>query len=242
MRPMIGVSGKLTVIDRIDGVYLGAGYTNGVAEAGGIPVVIPYLENEEDVRALAQRLDGLLLSGGVDMGALEMGEEPIQEQGEVCPERDWIEAILFDEMQKQGKPVLGICRGMQMINILMGGKVYQDIKSQKQGELLQHSQRAPHWYGSHSVQIVPDTLTHQIFGEERLAVNTYHHQAVSLPAPGLRTTATAPDGVIEAIERDGDGPFLVGVQWHPELMWRKNRTFLRLFTAFVDACKASVKA
>jgi len=239
VRPMIGVSGKLVKPDNVTGVYLGEGYTNGLAEAGAIPLVIPYLEKEEDVRALAQRLDGLLLSGGVDMGAIQLGEEPIPAQGEVCPERDWIETILFDEMQKQGKPVLGICRGMQVINALLGGSLYQDLPSQKEGKLIQHSQKAPHWYASHHVTITEGTQLHAIFGSERLAVNTYHHQAVKEPAPGLIVSAVADDGVVEAIERpEGDGPYLVGVQWHPELMWGKNPLFLNLFESFVQACRS----
>jgi putative glutamine amidotransferase len=243
MRPVIGVSGKLIAPDGVTGVYLGGGYTNGLAEVGAIPLVIPYLEKEEDVRDLAQRLDGLLLSGGVDMGAIQLGEEPIPGQGEVCPERDWIETILFDEMQKQGKPVLGICRGMQVVNALLGGKLYQDLPSQKEGALVQHSQKAPHWYPSHHVTIEPGTLLHEVFGTERLAVNTYHHQAVKSAAPGLIVSAVADDGVIEAIERpEGDGPYLVGVQWHPELMWGKNRLFLRIFDSFVEAAKARYAA
>jgi putative glutamine amidotransferase len=236
MRPMIGLSGKLnTSSPYVPGVFLGSGYTNGVAEAGGLPLVIPYLEKESDLRELAHRLDGLLLTGGVDMAPAQyMNEQPVPALGEICPERDWMEAILFDEMQKQRKPVLGICRGMQAINVLMGGTLYQDLPSQKQGDLIQHDQRAPHWYPMHHVTIAPGTHLHRIFGEERIGVNTFHHQAVKEAAPGLIVSAVADDGVVEAIERP-DGPYLVGVQWHPELMWHKNALFVKLFESFVQA-------
>jgi putative glutamine amidotransferase len=240
MRPIIGVSGKLVNHPNPSsprGCFLAEGYTNGLAETGGIPFIIPYLEREEDVRALAARLDGLLLSGGVDITPTSFGEQPATGLGEICPERDWIEAILFDEMQKQGKPVLGICRGMQVINVFLGGTLIQDLASQKQGDLIQHDQHAPHWYPGHHVTLEAGTQMHRIFeGIDRLGVNTFHHQAVRDLAPGLVVTAVADDGVIEAYERP-DGPFLVAVQWHPELMWHKDRTFLKLFRAFVEACE-----
>ncbi|MBL0389332.1 gamma-glutamyl-gamma-aminobutyrate hydrolase family protein [Tumebacillus sp. ITR2] len=240
MRPIIGVSGKLVNHPNPGspiGCFLAAGYTNGLAEAGGIPFIIPYLEKEEDVRDLAHRLDGLLLSGGVDITPTSFGEQPVPGLGEICPERDWIEAILFDEMQKQGKPVFGICRGMQVINVYLGGTLYQDLDSQKDGELVQHDQRAPHWYAAHHVTLTPDTTLHRLFeGRDRIGVNTFHHQAVRDLAPGLVATAVADDGVIEAYERK-EGPYLLAVQWHPELMWHKDRSFLALFRSFVEACQ-----
>ena len=236
MRPIIGLTGKLRDTNTsVPGMFLGAGYTNGVAEAGGLPWAIPYLEKESDLRELAQRLDGLLLTGGVDMDPVAyMGEQPVPALGEICPERDWMEAILFDEMQKQGKPVLGICRGMQVINVLLGGTLYQDLPSQKQGDLIQHDQKAPVWYPAHSVTVAEGTQLREIFGAECIGVNTFHHQAVKDAAPGLIVSAVADDGVVEAIERP-EGPYLVAVQWHPELMWGKNPLFLRLFESFVQA-------
>ncbi|HEU4962595.1 MAG TPA: gamma-glutamyl-gamma-aminobutyrate hydrolase family protein [Bacilli bacterium] len=240
MRPIIGVTGYLHPLTReVEGVFVGEGYTNALAKVGAVPLVVPYLEDEEAVRALAARLDGLLLAGGVDMDPTLFGEQPVQGNGEVCPERDWLETILFEEMQRQGKPVLGICRGVQVINILLGGDIYQDLPSQKEGELIQHSQKARRWYGGHHVTIKPGTKLHAALGEqERIRVNTYHHQAVRTPAPGLIVSAVADDGVVEAIERlDRDEPFLVGVQWHPENMWRREPVFLNLFASFVEAAK-----
>ncbi|MFD2172040.1 gamma-glutamyl-gamma-aminobutyrate hydrolase family protein [Tumebacillus lipolyticus] len=238
MKPLIGVTGYLHPLSReVSGVFVGEGYTNALAEAGAIPLAIPFLEKEEHVRALAQKLDGLLLGGGVDMDPTLFGEQPVPGNGEMCPERDWLETILFDEMQDQGKPVLGICRGVQVINVLMGGTIYQDLPSQKVGELIQHNQNAPRWFGAHHVNITAGSQLHEIFGAISIRTNTYHHQAVRDVAPGLVVSGVAEDGVIEAIERQ-DGPFLVGVQWHPENMWRKDSAVLRLFEAFVNACKA----
>ncbi|TCP55978.1 putative glutamine amidotransferase [Tumebacillus sp. BK434] len=237
MQPLIGVTGYLHPYSReVAGVFVGEGYTNALAEAGAVPLAVPFLEKEEQVRALAQKVDGLLLGGGVDMDPTLFGEQPVPGNGEMCPERDWLEAILFDEMQKQGKPVLGICRGVQVINILLGGTIYQDLPSQKEGALFQHSQKAPRWFGAHHVNVKEGTKLHEIFGATRIRTNTYHHQAVRDAAPGLIVSGVADDGVIEAIERP-HGPFLLGVQWHPENMWRKDATVLRLFEAFVAACK-----
>jgi putative glutamine amidotransferase len=239
MKPLIGVTGYLHPYSReVSGVFVGEGYTNALAQAGAVPLAIPFLEEEEHVRALATKLDGLLLGGGVDMDPTLFGEQPVPGNGEICPERDWLESILFDEMQKQGKPVLGICRGVQVINILMGGTLYQDLPSQKQGDLIQHSQKAPRWFGAHHVNVTEGTKLHEIFGETRIRTNTYHHQAVRDVAPGLIVSGVADDGVIEAIERP-EGPFLLGVQWHPENMWRKDSKVLRLFEAFVKACQSN---
>ncbi|MCX7572259.1 gamma-glutamyl-gamma-aminobutyrate hydrolase family protein [Tumebacillus sp. DT12] len=244
MRPIIGVTGYLHPYSRdVDGVFAGEGYTNGLAKAGAAPVVIPYLEEEEEIRALAHRLDGLLLSGGPDMDPILFGEEPHPANGNVSPERDTLESILFDEMQRQGKPVFGICRGAQIINILLGGTIYQDLPSQYQGELVQHDQRAPRWFGAHHVTVTPGTILSRIFdGADRIRVNTYHHQAIREVAPGLVVSGVADDGVIEAVERPaGTGPYLVAVQWHPENMWRKDGQMLHLFQDFVAAVEAHCK-
>jgi len=237
MKPIIGVTGYLhPYSSQVSGVFVGEDYTNGVARAGGIPLVIPFLETEADVKALAERLDGLLLSGGFDMDPVMFGEQPIPAMGEVTPERDWIESILFKEMHAAGKPIFGICRGMQIMNILMGGDVYQDLPSQYEGELLQHSQRAPRWYGAHHVSITEGTLLREAFGSDRIRVNSYHHQAVRHVPESLIVSAVSDDGVIEAIEAK-EGAFLVGVQWHPENMWSRDEKMLRLFEAFVEAAK-----
>jgi len=237
MKPIIGVTGYYHPYSReVSGVFVGEDYTEGVSRAGGIPVVIPFLESEEDVKAMASRLDGLLLSGGFDMDPQMFGEQPIPGMGEVTPERDWLESILFKEMHAAGKPIFGICRGMQIMNIMMGGNVYQDLPSQKEGELLQHSQRAPRWYGAHTVTVTEGTLLHAVFGTTRIRTNSFHHQAVRDVPDSLLVSAVADDGVIEAIEAK-EGPFLVGVQWHPENMWRREPRVLKLFEAFVDAAK-----
>lgn len=237
MKPIIGVTGYYHPYSReVSGVFVGEDYTGAISSAGGIPVVIPFLESEEDVKAMAAKLDGLLLSGGFDMDPQMFGEQPIPGMGEVTPERDWLESILFREMHLSGKPIFGICRGMQIMNIMMGGNVYQDLPSQKEGELLQHSQRAPRWYGAHTVTVTEGTLLHAVFGQTRIRTNSFHHQAVRDVPDSLLVSAVADDGVIEAIEAK-EGAFLVGVQWHPENMWRREPRVLKLFEAFVDAAR-----
>lgn len=240
MRPIIGVTGYYhPYTTQVSGIFVGEGYTNALAHEGAIPFAIPYLDSEDDLRALAERLDGLLLSGGQDMDPQYFGEHPVPRIGNVSPERDRMEQVLFEEMQRQGKPVLGICRGAQVINVLLGGTLYQDLESQYDGTLIAHDQTAPRWYGTHDVTITEGSQLHQIFGETRIRTNSMHHQSVKEPAPGLVVSAVTEDGVVEAVERP-NGPYCIGVQWHPENMWRKDAQFLKLFRSFVEAARTSV--
>jgi putative glutamine amidotransferase len=235
MKPWIGVTAALQAgAADLEGTWVSNDYTDAVLAAGGIPVVLP-LGDVQAGRAgdWLSRLDGLMLTGGVDVDPAFFGEEPVRGLGEVCPQRDVFEMALVEEAFLRNMPVLAICRGMQVMNVVAGGTLIQDLVSQGRGS-LQHRQKAPRWHGSHWIDVVPQSKLAAILGAEELRVNSFHHQAVKDVAPGMEVSATSSDGVVEAIESTRHR-FAVGVQWHPENMWRRDPVQFRLFEALVRA-------
>ena len=186
-------------------------------------------------------LDGVLLAGGNDVSPDLYGHEPINALGEVNPLRDDFEGRLVRMAAQMNMPVLGICRGIQSMNVALGGILWQDVPSQYHRpdgeEGLAHSQTRADFYTSHRVKIEKGTLLERVIGEEEIWVNTFHHQAVREAAPGLAVGAHASDGLIESIEHPGL-PFFLGVQWHPERYFDRDRTAMALFDAFADAARA----
>lgn len=209
-----------------------AGYAAAVEAAGGIPVVLPVLKPERAPEVLSH-LHGLLLSGGVDVDPSYYGEDPLPGLGRITPERDAFELALTRRALEAGVPVLGICRGVQVLNVAAGGTLYQDLASQRE-RVLKHSQEAPRWHESHTVRVEPGSRLAAILGVTEARVNSFHHQAVREVPSGLRAVAWAPDGVIEAVEAP-DHRFVMGLQWHPEEMWRRDRLHLKPFAALVEA-------
>lgn len=212
-----------------------AGYAAAVEAAGGIPVILPVLAPEKAPEVL-EHLQGLLLSGGVDLDPSHYGEDPLPGLGKVTPERDAFELALARRALAAGVPVLGICRGVQVLNVAAGGTLFQDLGSQLE-KVLKHRQEAPRWHESHAVRLDPSSRMAAILGVTEARVNSFHHQAVRVVAPGLRAVAWAPDGVIEAVE-SVDGGFALGVQWHPEEMWDRYPLHLKPFSALVEAARA----
>jgi putative glutamine amidotransferase len=209
------------------------GYFEGVYRSGGLPFLIPALE-PSGAADIVSRLGGLLLTGGQDVDPRFFGEEPHTAIGRVNPCRDEWEIALCREAAERQIPVFGICRGAQLMNIAMGGDIYQDLKSQaNNANLICHDQPAPKWYGFHEVQIEDGTLLKSILGMGQVRANSFHHQAVRRPGTSLRTTAHTSDGIIEAVESECH-PFFLGVQWHPERML-EDKIMFRLFEAFVKA-------
>lgn len=236
MKPIIGISCSIEERSYV----IGGDYVRALIAAGGVAVGIPPVEDEAQAVAALQRLDGLLLSGGADIDPCHYGEEIIPENGSLEPERDRSELLLARLALRQGLPVLGICRGMQVLNVAAGGSLYQDLPTQTDSR-LQHRQRGPRWYATHSIQITPGSLLAAITGVTTTRVNSFHHQAVHHPGEGFTVTAMAPDGVVEAIEASAH-PFALGVQWHPECMQERDAVQASIFKAFLRAATDSREA
>lgn len=233
-RPVIGITGNFSE----GNLSLGPGYYTSVLEAGAVPLVIPPFDNEEALLNLLDRVDGLLLSGGADLNPLYLNEEPIRELHGVNPCRDRQEWLLTRLAANRQLPLLGICRGIQVMNAALGGTLYQDIYSQREGNCLKHSQDMPRECASHSVTLEPDSRLAAIMGTSRLYVNSFHHQAVKDPAPGFRVTALSPDGVVEAIEST-EYKSMLGVQWHPEcFLLGQDPCMMPLFRWLVDEARS----
>jgi len=232
MKPIIGIT--TDVRDNGENVLKNT-YVQAVIRAGGLPMIVP-VGLEEDVEQLIAILDGLILSGGNDINPMLFNEEPHEYLGEVSPSRDSIELELARRMLKTGKPILGICRGMQVLNVAVGGSVYQDLHKQNDGPILQHMQKAPNTHSSHYVQVEKGSLLESIAGSERIQVNSYHHQSVKDVPAAFKVTGVASDGIVEAFESN-DEKFVLGVQWHPEaLSTAGDVVSLRIFEKFISAC------
>ena len=222
-RPVIGITGNYA--DQT--CTLAEGYYQSVLNAGGIPVIIPprYVEEGDDCSDLSgvlDNIDGILFSGGGDPNPLLFGEEPVVQLHGITPERDLQELKLVRMAYDRQIPMLGICKGIQMINAALGGTLYQDIHSQKDGGVwVKHSQDEDRRFPSHTVKVENDTLLHKLFGKDTLQVNSFHHQACKDIAPCLRLSAISPDGIVEAIESN-EYKSILGVQWHPETFVLRN--------------------
>lgn len=236
--PLIGISGSLEKDESKQ--FLVRDYNTAILAAGGIPVLLSLDMNQAQLAACLAPLSGLLLAGGNDVAPSLFGETPVQALGEVNPLRDSFEMRLLNAAFPLRMPVLGICRGMQVMNVMMGGSLYQDIPSQHRTpdghSPMAHSQTCPAQYDSHGVSIQAQTRLEAILGTRRLPVNSFHHQAVKAVAPPLRCCAVSDDGIIEAVE-SAEHPFFLGVQWHPERMARTDAHAAALFSALVEASR-----
>ena len=222
--PLIGISGNF----RDGDCTLAQAYYMSVLEAGCTPVVIPSYDDEKALTSLLDSLDGIVLSGGADIDPEFLREEPLGCVS-INPRRDMQELLLVRLAVDRQIPVLGICRGIQVLAAALGGKLYQDIKSQHDRPCIEHSQTIARGLPSHKVTIKKDSLLYSLMGTETLAVNSFHHQAVKEAPAGFRVTATAPDGIIEGMESTTFRPIL-GVQWHPECFILENdRTMMPIF-------------
>jgi putative glutamine amidotransferase len=212
-------------------------YMRALKAAGAIPVVLPLDASEEDLKQLCLDLDGFLFTGGPDVHPFLFGEETQAHCGNVSPARDQMEISLLPMIMELQKPILGICRGIQVLNIALGGNIWQDIPSQVTRDFpLAHSQPFSYDMPCHTVALTEGSLLARISESSSIEVNSMHHQAVKDLAPGLIASAYSTDYLIEALEMP-DYPFFIGVQWHPEYLWEKNKEAFRLFQTFVKACK-----
>ena len=229
MLPKIGITSHVNY--SLEALTLGKYYIRAVEKSGGVPFVIPCVRDGDIIARYCNVLDGLLFTGGDDISPDYFGEEP-KGTRKITPERDAFEILLARKYLLTGKPILGICRGLQLLNIAAGGSIYQDIDTEIE-DVVKHMQEAPGWYASHSVVISKGTLLEQVYLDNEIRVNSFHHQAIRDLAPAFHVSARALDGVVEAVESPGHR-FLIGVQWHPEKMIF-NSISLRLFEIFVEA-------
>lgn len=217
--------------------YMRPAYLKALKAAGAISVILPLDLDQAELLTLLDRTDGILFTGGPDIHPFFFGEETHANCGNVCLRRDRMELLLLELAMKQQKPILGICRGAQLLNLGLGGAIYQDIPSQFHSDFpIAHAQPFQYNLPSHHVELVPGTKLAAISGTLRLEVNSFHHQAISRPAPDLTVCAVSPDGLTEAVEKS-DYPFFLGIQWHPEYLWEQDPAAAALFRAFVDAAK-----
>lgn len=238
LRPVIGIPAR-SVVDSANGFrYSGIPltYSSNLERAGGAPILIPLHLSAETLKAIYARIDGLLLAGGVDVHPKEFGEEIMPYCGEIDTARDETELNVTRWALADGRPIFGICRGIQMLNVAAGGSLFQDIPSQIETK-QNHSYIPgdPYNLRAHPIELEPTSRVAQWLGTSTIQVNSLHHQAVKQIAPGLRVIGRAPDGVIEALESESD-QFRVGVQWHPELL-EDDARMLNLFKAFVESAR-----
>ncbi len=248
MKPLIGISGSIMLSSDIgfDPRFASVlpafnssprDYTEAVEAAGGIPVVIPVSLDEKILADTLDRLDGLLLTGGDDVDPLRYGEDHHHKIEKTNPIRDEFDLTLARMALDRNMPILGICRGCQILNVVEGGTLYQDITAQVKDCLLHPLLGvAPKWHKAHKVALEPESKLAKIYAAEELWTNGFHHQAVKDVASTLKVVGKTSDGVIEAVESPAH-KFVVGVQWHPEMMLEKHREVLPLFEAFVQAAK-----
>lgn len=240
-KPIIGISGGF-IGDPDKGFkgyelsYVSDDYVQSVIRAGGVPLILPISESPEVIAAQVALVDGFVISGGADVDPAYYGEEVLQKNGDISPRRDVFDSLLIEMALESHKPILGICRGMQMMNVVGGGSLYQDL-SYIENCTIKHVQGQLPTVAMHTVEIEEGSILHGIFGSE-VRTNTFHHQAIKDLAPGYKIVAKSKDGLVEAIEKmdtDTHHSFVVGVQWHPEMMSSVHENMHALFKRFIES-------
>jgi len=233
-KPMIAVT-PLTNEEVATDMRMRLNYLRALLDCGALPVVLPLNAAIEEICEYAEVFDGLLFSGGPDIDPKHYGEQAEHESVKISAARDKIEMALFHEAYVQNKPMLGICRGLQLFNVCLGGTLYQDIKSFYNSS-INHDQGEPYDIASHDVSLVKSAPTSNIFSGDTVSVNTAHHQAIKEIAAQLAPFAISPDGLIEGIYHKSRDNFFA-VQWHPEYLYLHDGDHRAIFETFVSMCK-----
>jgi putative glutamine amidotransferase len=220
--PRVGVSGVVRTWDGADRSGVNSAYLRAVLAAGGVPLVLSPLMGPSFAARSLDGLDALVLSGGEDLDPSWYGAQPSPYLTPPSRERDLFELALFAAARQRGLPILGICRGIQLINVALGGSLYQDLPSERPGS-VEHRPDGPRDVRSHKVRLKESSRAAVALGATELTVNSAHHQAIKDLAPGLVASGWSEDGLIEAAETGSDGPWLLAVQWHPEEMHAEHR-------------------
>lgn len=220
--------------DEKDSYWMLPGYMKVLEACGALPVMLPLTTDTEELDDCFRLCDGILMTGGHDVDPKLYGEHAKATCGTACSSRDQMETYLFKKALEEDKPVFGICRGVQLMNVLLGGTLYQDLPTEYPSG-TEHHMTPPYDKPIHKVDVVSGTKLSDIIGAGEHAVNSYHHQAIKELAPGVEAMAYSEDGLVEAISVPGKS-FLVGVQWHPEFAFESDPECKKLVQAFVDAC------
>ncbi len=231
-RPIIGLIPLYD--DEKDSFWMLPGYMKVLERCGALPIMLPYTTDQEELQKAYDLCDGILLTGGHDVGTYVYGEESTPQCGTPCRTRDVMEGVLLDLAIQDDKPVFGICRGIQFMNAHLGGTLYQDLPTER-ASAVEHHMSAPYDRPIHQVTVLPDTHLASIIGAGEHAVNSYHHQAVKELSEKVTVMARSEDGLVEAIEVK-DSRFIMGVQWHPEFSYETSIDSIRIMQAFTDAC------
>lgn len=244
-RPVIGIPTQtLQSIDRIPedlpaSWVMNQRYFLACTSVGAIPWMVPLLEgDEETLRGIYDRLDGVFIAGGVDVDPTSYGAERHQLCGRTDLARDYVELMFARWALEDGKPVMGVCRGLQVINVAAGGTLVQDCEALYPNAIKHDYFPGAGWardYLAHPVKLAPGSRLAASFGGDEVMVNSMHHQSIDSLGQGLVPTAWAPDGMVEALEGAREDQFLVGVQWHPEMLIDTDPGTKRLFEAFIEA-------
>lgn len=242
MRPIIGISSRTIVDDPRNPPLLGVrrGYVDAILDAGGVPLLIPPGIDGDMLRNMYPMFDGVLLSGGADIDPRLYGEDAHPRLGMLEPDRDTTEFPLARWAVADGKPLFAICRGMQVLNVALGGTLYQDLGSQHPSAIEHDIGSIEHDWNrqDHLMQVAPTSRLATMLGTTEAGVNSLHHQALRTIAPQVEVVAQAPDGIVEAIEGTNEA-WVVGVQCHPEQLWNgADQRWRNVFRAFVDAAGA----
>jgi putative glutamine amidotransferase len=231
-RPRIGITMRLEL--ETDRFYLSRYYSEAVEAAGGVPVHLSLIPRREYISAVLGQLDGVLLPGSdSDVDPLRYEQEPHTRLGTVQPLKDATDALVLEEIERRGTPLLAICFGMQILNVVRGGTLIQDIESQMP-EAIKHQQGAPRDRLSHRVRLLQGSLLSALAGEESALVNSHHHQAIATVGRDLVATAWTADGLVEALEDPRAERFALAVQWHPEIAWERDRFSTEIFARFIE--------
>ncbi len=240
-KPVIGISASI-IVDQggmfpgYKRAYVNNDYVEAVAKNGGVPLIIPFGLDKELIDAQVDIIDGLILSGGHDVAPHNYGEEPHQKLGEIFPERDEFDFHLFKKAKEKNIPILGICRGTQIINVYEGGTLYQDLSLIDAEVVYKPSQGHSPELRTHSINMKDSSVIANVCNKKQTMVNSFHHQAIKDVAKGYKVTAKAGDGVVECIESENYS-FCVGVQWHPEMLFRVDEDMSNLFKTFINESK-----
>lgn len=235
-KPIIGITGAYVFKNKfMEGTYVHQDYQKSIAANGGLPIILPFVEEKLAIE-MVDLCDAVILSGGEDVDPIVFGEDPHPHIGDTILLRDKVELNIIKRAMETNKPILAICRGIQILNVSLGGTLIQDIPSQVK-DSIKHTQTVNRSWDTHFVTIKENSQLASIIGGTKIRVNSLHHQAIDSLAEDLEVVATSKDGIIEAVEHKSYCNFLLGVQWHPESMASTNEKMNRIFSELIKSVK-----